>query len=122
MARIHPLAFVDPTAELADDVEVGPFSFIGAKVKIGAGSQVLNNVSIYGPVTIGQKNRFFPFCSIGAEPQDISFHGEPSWTEIGDGNTFREGVTVNRGTAKDKLVTRIGNKNLIMACSHIAHD
>ena len=122
MPRIHPLACVDPTAELADDVVVGPFSYIDAKVKIGAGTEVLNNVSIHGPITIGEKNRFFPFCSIGAEPQDISFHGEPSWTEIGDGNTFREGVTVNRGTAKDKLVTRIGNKNLIMACCHIAHD
>lgn len=122
MARIHPLACVDPKAELAEDVEVGPFCYVGPDVTIGSGSQLLNNVSVHGPTTIGAKNRFFPFASIGAEPQDISFHGEPSRTEIGDRNTFREGVTVNRGTAKDQLLTKIGNDNLIMACCHIAHD
>jgi UDP-N-acetylglucosamine acyltransferase len=122
MARIHPLAHVDPKAELAEDVEVGPFSYVGPGVTIGAGSQLLNNVSIHGPSTIGAKNRFFPFSAIGGEPQDISFRGEPSRTEIGDGNTFRECVTVNRGTAKERLLTKIGSGNLIMACCHIAHD
>jgi UDP-N-acetylglucosamine acyltransferase len=122
MARIHPLAHVDPAAELAEDVEVGPFCYVGPGVKIGPGSKLLNNVSIHGPTTIGARNRFFPFCAIGGEPQDISFHGEPSRTEIGDGNTFREAVTVNRGTAKEQLLTRVGSQNLIMACCHIAHD
>lgn len=122
MPRIHPLAHVDPAAELADDVEVGPFSYVGPGVKIGAGSQLLNNVSIHGPTVIGAKNRFFPFSAIGGEPQDISFRGEESRTEIGDGNTFRESVTVNRGTAKESLLTKVGSGNLIMACCHIAHD
>ncbi len=122
MPRIHQMACVDPKAVLADDVEVGPHCFVGPEVTIGAGSRLMNNVSIHGPATIGARNRFFPFASIGAEPQDISFHGEPSRLEIGDGNTFREGVTVNRGTAKDRLLTKIGNNNLLMACTHVAHD
>ncbi len=122
MSKIHPLAFVDPAARLAPDVEVGPFSFVGPGVAIGAGSILKNHVSISGDTTIGARNTFFPFCSIGAEPQDVSFHGEASRTEIGDGNMFRESVTVSRGTAKERLLTRIGSRNLIMACCHIAHD
>lgn len=122
MARIHANAHVDLKAELADDVEVGPFCYIGADVTIGAGSRLLNNVSVRGPCTIGARNIIFPFCSIGAEPQDISFRNEPSRTEIGDDNTLRECVTVNRGTAKSKLLTKVGSRNLIMACCHVAHD
>ncbi len=122
MARIHPRAYVDPAAELAEDVEVGPFSYVGPEVRIGAGSRLMNNVSIHGPTTIGEGNTFFPFSSIGAKPQDLSYRGEASRTEIGDRNTFREGVTVHRGTAKDNCLTRIGSDNLFMACSHVAHD
>jgi UDP-N-acetylglucosamine acyltransferase len=119
---IHPMAFVAPGAVLADDVEVGPFCHVGPEVRIGAGTKLLSHVSIVGATTIGARNRFFPFSSIGAEPQDLSFHGEPSRTEIGDDNTFREGTTVSRGTAKDNLVTKIGSRNLVMAECHIAHD
>ncbi len=122
MAKIHPLAAVDPKAELADDVVVGPFCLVGPEVKIGARTHLMSHVSVTGRTTLGEDNRFFPFCSIGAEPQDISFRGEPARTEIGDRNTFRECCQVSRGTAKDKLLTSIGSGNLIMACAHIAHD
>lgn len=122
MAKIHPLAHVDPNAELHDNVEVGPFCYVGAGVVLGARTVLMNNVSVHGPTRIGEDNVFFPFCSIGADPQDLSFHGEDSRTEIGDRNRFRENCTVHRGTAKDELLTRVGNDNLIMACSHIAHD
>ena len=122
MASVHPTAFVDPGAELAADVEVGPFSYVGPGVKIGAGSRLRNHVSIVGDTTVGARNTFHPFASIGAEPQDMSFRGEPSRTVIGDDNTFRESVTVSRGTAKDRLLTRIGSRNLFMACCHVAHD
>lgn len=122
MPDIHPLAAVDSEAELADDVFVGPFCVVGPQVTIGAGTRLLSHVSLTGATTVGKENVFFPFCSIGAEPQDLSYHGEVSRTEIGDRNTFRESCQVNRGTAKDKLVTRIGNDCLIMACCHIAHD
>jgi UDP-N-acetylglucosamine acyltransferase len=120
--KIHPLAFVDPGAELAQDVEVGPFCAIGPEVEVGPGTRFLSHVSVTGRTRIGARNLFHPFCSIGGEPQDISFRGEPARTEIGDGNTFRECVQVNRGTAKDALLTQVGDANLIMACCHIAHD
>lgn len=122
MPKIHPQAVVESGAELAPDVEVGPFCVVGGGVKLGPGTRLLHHVSIVGDTTVGARNVFFPFSSIGAEPQDISFHGEPSRTVIGDDNTFRESVTVSRGTAKDALITRIGSRNLIMACCHIAHD
>ncbi|HVY60291.1 MAG TPA: acyl-ACP--UDP-N-acetylglucosamine O-acyltransferase [Planctomycetota bacterium] len=122
MPSIHPTAVVSPRAELADDVEVGAFSLVGDGVRIGPGTRLKSHVSITGDTTIGARNVFFPFASIGAEPQDMSFRGEPSRTEIGDDNTFRESVTVSRGTAKDRLLTRIGSRNLVMACCHIAHD
>jgi UDP-N-acetylglucosamine acyltransferase len=122
VANIHPLASVDPKAELANDVSVGPFCLVGPDVKIGARTRLLSHVSVTGDTRLGEDNLFFPFCSIGAEPQDISFRGESARTEIGDRNTFRECCQVSRGTAKDKLLTRIGSGNLIMACAHIAHD
>ncbi|MFC1706989.1 acyl-ACP--UDP-N-acetylglucosamine O-acyltransferase [Planctomycetota bacterium] len=122
MPKVHALAFVESSASLAHDVEVGPFCVVGPDVTIGAGSRLVSNVAISGPTTIGRDNVFYPFCSIGAEPQDISFRGEPARTEIGDRNTFRENCQVNRGTAKDRLLTTVGSDNLIMACCHIAHD
>jgi len=122
MSKIHALAHVDPAAVIGRDVEVGPFCYVGAGVKLGEATRLLNHVSIVGDTTVGARNTFFPFCSIGAEPQDISFHGEPSRTEIGDENVFRELVTVSRGTAKERLLTSVGNRNLIMAGCHIAHD
>jgi UDP-N-acetylglucosamine acyltransferase len=119
---IDPRAVVSPQAELAADVTVGPFSVIGPDVQIGPGSVVGPHVVINGPTRIGAENRFFQFASIGDAPQDKKYRGEPTRLEIGDRNVFRESCTVNRGTTHDKGVTRVGNDNLFMAYSHVAHD
>jgi UDP-N-acetylglucosamine acyltransferase len=119
---IHPSAIVHPQASLAPDVSVGPFSIIGPQVEIGAGTRIESNVLIEGRTRIGRDNRIFPFASIGAAPQDKKYAGEDTAVEIGDRNTIREYVTVNRGTVQDAGVTRIGNDNWIMAYVHFAHD
>jgi len=122
MSRIHPSAIVDPKAELDSSVEVGPYSIIGADVRIGAGTVVGPHVVIEGHTTIGQNNKFFQFCSIGAAPQDKKWQGEPTRLEIGDGNTVREFVTMNLGTTQDEGITRLGYDNWISAYVHLAHD
>ena len=119
---IHPQALVDPKADLAEDVEVGPFSVIGPDVSIGAGTVVGSHVVIEGPVQIGCNNRIYQFSSLGAEPQDKKFAGEDSRLVIGDDNTIREFCTFNRGTSDGGGTTQIGNDNWIMAYVHIAHD
>lgn len=122
MSRVHATAIVDALAELADDVEIGAFSIVGAAVQIGAGSVVGSHVVIGGRTTIGRNNRFYPFCSIGGEPQDKKYGGEATALVIGDGNTVRESCTFSVGTVQGGGVTRIGSDNWIMAYSHIAHD
>ncbi len=122
MALIHPTAIVDSRAELAEGVCVGPYSVIEGNVRIGAGTQIGPHVVISGPTVIGENNRFFQFGSIGAEPQDKKYRGEPTRLVIGDNNTFRENVTINRGTVQDRGETTIGDDNWIMAGVHIAHD
>jgi len=119
---IDPRAVVSPQAELAADVEVGPFSVIGPHVRIGPGTWIGPHAVINGPTTIGAGNRIFQFASIGDEPQDKKYRGEPTRLEIGDRNIFRENCTVNRGTVQDRSLTRIGSDNLFMACTHVAHD
>jgi UDP-N-acetylglucosamine acyltransferase len=121
-AGIHPTALVDPQARLAADVQVGPYSVIGPKVTIGEGSSIGSHVVIDGRTKIGRNNRIFPFASIGGAPQDKKYGGEDTAVEIGEGNTIREYVTINRGTALDAGVTRIGDDNWIMAYVHFAHD
>lgn len=122
-SRIHPTAIIDESAELADDVTVGPYSIIGAGVRLGAGCVLGPHVVLHGPMRVGQGNRFFQFCSIGEISQDLTARAEdPTRVEIGDNNTFREYVTVQRGTMKDQQVTVIGNHNLLMNQVHIAHD
>jgi UDP-N-acetylglucosamine acyltransferase len=121
-ARIDPHAIVSPQAELAPDVTVGPFAVIDADVVIGAGTSVGAHAVINGPTRIGARNRIFQFASIGSDPQDKKYRGERSYLEIGDENVFREFCTVNRGTANDQGVTRIGSHNLLMAYTHVAHD
>ena len=115
-------ALVSPQASLAADVTVGPFSIIGPGVEIGPRTVVGPHVVINGPTRIGADNHIFQFASIGDAPQDKKYNGEPTRLEIGDRNVFRESCTVNRGTAQDKGVTRIGDDNLFMAYSHVAHD
>jgi UDP-N-acetylglucosamine acyltransferase len=119
---IDERALISPQAELAADVSVGPFSVIGPQVRIGARTRIASHVVIKGPTTIGADNVFFQFASIGDAPQDKKYQGEPTRLEIGDRNVFRESCTVNRGTTHDEGVTRVGNDNLLMAYSHIAHD
>ena len=122
MAAIHPTALVDPKAQLDSSVSVGPYAVIGPHVRIGAGTTVGAHCVIEGHTTIGQDNRIFQFASVGAQPQDKKYAGEPTRLEIGDGNTIREFVTITTGTVQDEGLTRIGHDCWIMAYVHIAHD
>ena len=115
-------AWVDPRAEIDEDVEIGPFCTIGPGARIGRGTRLLNHVTLMGSVTLGRDNVLFPNVVIGAEPQDVSYEGSDTRVEIGDGNTFREGVTVNRASEKEDGITRIGSRNFLMANCHVAHD
>ena len=119
---IDKRAIVDPAAELDEDVIVGPFTVIGPGVKIAKGSEIAPHVVINGPTTIGCDNRIHSFASIGDDPQDKKYAGEEVWLEIGDRNTIREFTTLSRGTAQGAGFTRVGNDNLLMAYSHVAHD
>ncbi len=122
LVLIHPTAIVDSDAELADDVSVGPFSVIGAGVKVGSGTRIASHVVIKGPTTIGRDNRIYQFSSVGEDPQDKKYADEITRLEIGDRNTIREYTSLHRGTKQDKSVTKIGNDNLFMAYTHVAHD
>lgn len=119
---IDERAVISPKAELASDVTVGPFTVIGPDVQIGPGTVIGPHVVLNGPTRIGANNRIFQFASIGDAPQDKKYKGEPTRLEIGDRNVFRECCTVNRGTTHDKGVTKIGNDNLFLAYTHVAHD
>jgi len=119
---LHPTAIVDPKAKIPPSCQIGPYCVIGPQVELGEGCHLVSHVAMEGPTRIGAGNTFFPFSSIGLAPQDISYRGEPTRLEMGDHNTIREFVTINRGTAKGGGITRIGNHNLIMAYTHIAHD
>ena len=119
---IHQQAIVDKTAQIAEDVEIGPWSYIGPNVTIDSGTVISPHVVINGPTTIGKGNRIFQFASVGEDCQDKKYNGEPTRLEIGDNNTIRENCTIHRGTIQDESVTKIGNGNLLMAYVHIAHD
>jgi len=121
-AQIHPTAQVADSARLGANVEIGAFCVIGPDVEIGDGTLLGPHVVLAGPTRIGRDNRIHPFASIGGDPQDKKFRGERSELVIGDRNTIREFVTINRGTGDGGGVTRIGDDNWIMAYSHIAHD
>jgi UDP-N-acetylglucosamine acyltransferase len=122
MTRIHATAVVDSKAEIANDVEIGPYSIVGPNVKIGAGTKIGSHTIIEGYTIIGKENNFAHFASIGGAPQDMKYRGEPTQLMIGDRNTIREFTTIHTGTAQDEGITRIGNDNWIMAYVHIAHD
>ncbi len=119
---INSQAIIHPNAKLADDVEVGPWTIIGADVEIGAGSVIASHVVIKGPTVIGKHNRILQFSSVGEDTPDLKYNGEPTRLVIGDYNTIREGVTIHRGTIQDRNETTIGNHNLLMAYVHIGHD
>jgi UDP-N-acetylglucosamine acyltransferase len=122
MSGIHPSAQIDPGARLGAKVRIGAFCVIGADVEIGDGTQIGSHVVIEGPTRIGRDNQIFSFSSLGAAPQDKKYRGEPTRLEVGDRNTIREFVTINRGTTQDTGITRIGDDNWIMAYVHMAHD
>ena len=122
MSKIHPTALIDSRAELDRGVEVGPYSIIGAGVKIGGGTRVKAHVVIEGDTTIGRDNVVFQFATVGSIPQDLKYRGEDSRLIIGDNNTIREFVSLNPGTTGGGMVTRVGNHNLLMMYCHIAHD
>jgi UDP-N-acetylglucosamine acyltransferase len=119
---IHPTAIIDSKAQLDSSVQIGPYAVIGPSVSIGAGTTIGSHTTIEGKTTLGANNQVFQFASIGAAPQDKKYNNEPTELIIGDSNTIREFVTLNRGTAQDKGATRIGNDNWIMAYVHVAHD
>jgi UDP-N-acetylglucosamine acyltransferase len=121
-AEVHPSAIVDRRARLAERVAVGAYTVIGPQVEVGEGTWIGTHVVLDGRMRIGRDNKIFHFASLGAPPQDKKYQGEHTAVEIGDGNTIREYVTINRGTALDAGVTRVGNDNWIMAYVHFAHD
>jgi UDP-N-acetylglucosamine acyltransferase len=113
---------IDPRAEIDHDVEIGPFCVIGPHVRIGRGTRLENNVTLMGHVTLGRDNHIYPGALIGGEPQDITYSGAETEVIVGDRNTIRECVTINRGSEKESGVTWIGDDNFLMACCHVAHD
>jgi UDP-N-acetylglucosamine acyltransferase len=121
-SSIHPSAVVHPKAELGEGVLVEPFAVVEEGVTIGARSVIGQGCRVYAGTVVGEGNRFFPHCTVGAEPQDLKFKGEKTALVIGNGNVFREFCAIHRGTAEGGGVTRIGDGNLLMAYTHIAHD
>ena len=120
--NVHPTAIINPQAKIHPSCKIGPYCVIGPNVQLNEGCHLVSHVAMEGPSKIGADNGFFPFSSIGLAPQDMTYAGEPTQLEIGDHNEIREFVTINRGTVKGGGVTRVGNYNLIMAYTHIAHD
>jgi len=120
--KIHPTALVEAGARIADDVEIGAYTIVGAEVAIGAGTRVGPHAVITGRTSIGARNRIFQFTSVGEIPQDRKYGGEPTSTTLGDDNVVREFVSIHAGTAQDRGTTTIGNGNLFLAYTHVAHD
>jgi UDP-N-acetylglucosamine acyltransferase len=118
----HPTAIIDTGAKVPGSCTIGPYCIIGPEVELGESCELISHVTMHGPTKIGSHNRFFPYCAIGIEPQDISYRGEKTRLEIGDHNIIRECVTLNRGTTKGGGVTRVGSHTLIMAYAHVGHD
>src|SRR5258708_12765534 len=118
---IHPTAIIDPKAELGADVVVGAYCVSGPEVFIGGWCWLQNHVAVWGPTKIGKQNRFYAYCSIGQQTQDLKYAGEPTYLKIGDNNCFREFATVNRATAVGN-VTVVGSNGNFLAYAHIAHD
>jgi UDP-N-acetylglucosamine acyltransferase len=120
--KAHPTAIVHPNAKLACSVTVGPYSLIGENVELGEDCEVMSHCVLEGNARIGRRNRIFPYAAIGFAPQDLKYRGEPTRVEIGDDNTIREFITINRATEEGDRITQIGNHNLLMAYVHIAHN
>lgn len=119
---IDPSAIVHPSAKLAADVKVGPWTVIGPDVEIGEGTVIASHVVLKGPTVIGKYNQIYQFSTVGEDTPDLKYKGEPTRLVIGDHNVIREGVTIHRGTIQDRSETTIGNHNLLMAYVHVGHD
>ncbi len=119
---IHPSAVIDASAKIAEDVDIGAFSVIGANVTIGKGCKIKSHVIIEGETDIGEDNQIYSYAAIGGDPQDLKYKGEITRLEIGNRNRIREYATIHRGTVDDHSLTKIGNDNLLMAYTHVAHD
>ena len=119
---VHPTAIVDARARIAETAEIGPYCMVGSEVEIGAGTRLMAHIYLEGPTRIGADNIFFPYSTVGVASQDLKYHGEPARTVIGDRNKIREFVTIHRGTEGGGLETSIGDDNLLMAYTHVAHD
>ena len=119
---IHPTAIVDPLARIAESAEIGPYSIVGADVQIGPRTGLMAHNYLEGPTSVGEDNTFYPYSSVGVASQDLKYKGERAETRIGSRNRIREFVTIHRGTAGGGLVTSIGDDNLLMVYSHVAHD
>jgi UDP-N-acetylglucosamine acyltransferase len=119
---VHPTAIVDPAASIHDTADIGPYCIIGAEVEIGARTRLMANLYVEGPTVIGDDNVFFPYSTVGVASQDKKYKGEPAHTRIGSRNSIREFVTIHRGTEGGGLLTEIGDDNLLMTYSHVAHD
>src|SRR5262245_59005270 len=119
---IADTACIDPRAEIANDVDIGPYCVVGPDVRIGRGTRLIAHVCILGVANLGERNVVHPFAVIGGDPQDFTYKGEATSVEIGDDNVFREGVTIHKASTKEEGVTRIGSNNYLMANVHIGHD
>lgn len=119
---IHPSAIIEPGARIHASADIGPFCVIGPKVTIGPGTKLIHSVTVSGRTLVGARNVIHPLCVIGGDPQDLKFKGEDTTTVIGDENLFREGVTINKGTMPGGGQTVVGNRNMLMALVHVAHD
>ena len=120
--KISPHAIVDPAAQIDENVEIGPFCVVGPDARIGSGTRLINNVTLLGHVYLGKDNVVYPNVVLGGPPQDRKYKGAPTRLEVGDNNTFRESVTIHRGTERGGGCTRVGNNNLLMVNSHLGHD
>ncbi len=119
---IHPSSSVSKLVQIGNNVKIGPFCNLDGKITIGDGSELKSHVSITGNTSVGKDNTFYPFSNIGCDPQDQKFSGEESFLEIGNSNTFRENVTISKGTKEGGMITSIKDNNLFMTGVHIAHD
>ena len=119
---IHPTSIVDSNSKISENVEIGPYCVIGPEVEIGSGTKLHSHVSIVGKTKIGSNNEIFPFVSIGTQPQDLKYKGEKNSIIIGNNNKFREYVNINPGTTLGGTITKLGNNNLLMVYTHVAHD
>ena len=119
---VHPTAIVDSAACIHDSADIGPYCIIGPEVEIGARTRLMANLFVEGPTVIGEDNVFFPYSTVGVASQDMKYKGERAHTRIGSRNSIREFVTIHRGTERGGLVTEIGDDNLLMTYTHVAHD